>query len=95
MPGRSTNLDNLDNGSARAYCAFGKWGVGGGGGGEGVCGGEYLDIFSLVYHFFILFYPSLWETVRYRLKYWLKRSLNPNNQPIYVILIYRIGLRTD
>ena len=25
--------------------------------------------------------PSLWEMARYRLKYCLKRPLNPNNQP--------------
>ena len=24
---------------------------------------------------------SFWETTRYRLKYYLKRSFNPNNQP--------------
>ena len=36
-------------------------------------GGGCLDIFTLVHHFFLL----LWETARYRLKYCLKRSLNP------------------
>ena len=48
-------------------------------------GGGYLDIFSLIYHFYLLS-PSLWETARYRLKYCLKGPLNPNqptNQPSY------------
>ena len=40
-------------------------------------GGGCLDIFSLVYHFSFLT-PSLWETVRYRLKYCLKGPLSPN-----------------
>ena len=39
-------------------------------------GGGCLDIFSLIYHFSILS-PSLWETVRYRLKYCLKGPLSP------------------
>ena len=39
-------------------------------------GGGCLDIFSLVYQFSFLS-PSLWETVRYRLKYFLKRPLSP------------------
>ena len=39
-------------------------------------GGGCLDIFSLIYHFSFLS-PSLWETVRYRLKYCLKGPLNP------------------
>ena len=39
-------------------------------------GGGYLEIFTLIYHFFPLS-PSLWETARYRLKYCLKGSLNP------------------
>ena len=46
-------------------------------------GGGCLDIFSLIYHFYLLS-PSLWETARYRLKYCLKGPLNPNqptNQP--------------
>ena len=48
-----------------------------------VCtGGGRLDIFTLIYPFFLLS-PSLWETVRYRLKYCLKGPLNPKstNQP--------------
>ena len=40
-------------------------------------GGGCLDIFTLIYPFFPLS-PSLWETARYRLKYWLKGPLNPN-----------------
>ena len=43
-------------------------------------GGGCLDVFTLVYHFSFLS-PSLWETIRYRLKYCLKGSLSPNNQP--------------
>ena len=39
-------------------------------------GGGCLDIFSLNYHFSFLS-PSLWETVRYRLKYCHKGPLNP------------------
>ena len=39
-------------------------------------GGGCLDIFTLIYHFSSL-PPSLWETTRYRLKYCLKRPLNP------------------
>ena len=40
-------------------------------------GGGCLDIFSLIYHFFLLS-PPLWETARYRLKYCLKGPLDPN-----------------
>ena len=40
-------------------------------------GGGCLDIFTLVYPFFLLS-PSLWETARYRLKYCLKGPLDPN-----------------
>ena len=39
-------------------------------------GGGCLDIFTLIYPFSPLS-PSLWETARYRLKYFLKGSLNP------------------
>ena len=45
-------------------------------------GGGYLDIFTLLYPFSPLS-PSLWETARYRLKYFLKGPLNakqPTNQ---------------
>ena len=41
-------------------------------------GGGCLDIFTLIYPFFLLS-PSLWETARYRLKYCLKGSLNPKS----------------
>ena len=49
---------------------------------EGAGGGWCLDIFTLLYLFSPLS-PSLWETVRYRLKYCLKGPLNPKstNQP--------------
>ena len=45
-------------------------------------GGGCLDIFSLIYLFSFLS-PSLWEAVRYRLKYCLKGPLSPKqlNQP--------------
>ena len=39
-------------------------------------GGACLDLFSLIYRFSFLS-PSLWETVRYRLKYCLKGPLSP------------------
>ena len=39
-------------------------------------GGGCLDIFTLLYLFSPVS-PSLWETVRYRLKYCLKGPLNP------------------
>ena len=50
-------------------------------------GGGCLDIFTLIYPFFPLS-PSLWETARYRLKYCLKRPLNPKptNQPTNYML---------
>ena len=61
VPGRPTCFEYS---RARTYCA---WSRSGGGG---------LDIFSLDYHFSLLS-PSLWETVRYRLKYCLKGPLSP------------------
>ena len=39
-------------------------------------GGGCLDIFTLIYPFSPVS-PSLWETARYRLKYFLKGPLNP------------------
>ena len=39
-------------------------------------GAGCLDIFTLICSFSLS--PSLWETVRYRLKYCLKGPLNPN-----------------
>ena len=47
-------------------------------------GGGCLDIFTLIYPFFPLS-PSLWEMVRYRLKYCHKGPLNqkqPTNQTL-------------
>ena len=44
-------------------------------------GGGCLDIFTLIYPFSPLS-PSLWETARYRLKYCLKRPLNPKQPTI-------------
>ena len=55
-------------------------------------GGGCLDIFTLIYPFFLPS-PSLWETARYRLKYCLKGGpLNPKqptNQspPLWVSLL--------
>ena len=51
--------------------------VGAGGGGK-----SCLDIFTFVYPFSPLS-PSLWETVRYRMKYCLKRPLNPKQQTLF------------
>ena len=48
-----------------------------------------LDIFTLIYPFSSLS-PSLWETARYRLKYCLKRPLNPKqptNQSYLITLL--------
>ena len=61
VPGRPTILITVGQGSAALA-------VGAGGG----C----LDVFALIYPFSSLS-PSLWETARYRLKYCLKRPLNP------------------
>ena len=68
MPGRPTILNTVGQGPTALA-------VGAGGG----C----LDIFTLIYPFSSLS-PSLWETARYRLKYYLKGPLNPKqptNQP--------------
>ena len=69
VPGRPTNLDYS---RVRACCACSR------------CGwGDVWTFFPLIYPFSPLS-PSLWETVRYRLKYCLKRPLNPKqptNQP--------------
>ena len=64
-PGRPTNLDLS---RARACCACSR------------CGGGLFGHFSLIYQFYLRS-PSLWETARYRLKYYLKGPLNPINQP--------------
>ena len=56
-------------------------------------GGGCLDIFTLIYPFSPLS-PSLWETARYRLKYCLKRPLNPkqptNQSPCWNIRKYML-----
>ena len=44
-------------------------------------GGGCLDIFNILCHFSPLS-PSLWETTRYRLKYWLQGPLNPKHPTI-------------
>ena len=61
VPGRPTILITVGQGPVALA-------VGAGGGG--------LDIFTLIYPFSFLS-PSLWETVRYRLKYCLKWPLSP------------------
>ena len=61
VPGRPTILVTVGQGPIALA-------VGAGGGG--------LDIFTLIYPF-SSFSLSLWETARYRLKYCLKRPLNP------------------
>ena len=68
VPGRPTNLDTVGQGPIALAV-----------GADGGC----LDIFTLIYPFFLLS-PSLWEMARYRLKYCLKGPLNPKqptNQP--------------
>ena len=60
VPWRPTNLERVGQGPS--VLAVGA-------------GGGCLDIFTLVYHFFLS--PSLWETARYRLKYCLKGPLSP------------------
>ena len=61
-------------------------------------GGGCFDIFSLAYQSSLLS-PSLWETARYTLKYFLKGPLSPkqptNNQHVHVELIYRKFIVTD
>ena len=53
-------------------------------------GAGCLDSFTLLYSFSPLS-PSLWETARYRLKYYLKGSLNPK-QPTKPTNKINIGL---
>ena len=58
-------------------------------------GGDCLDIFSLIYHFSFPS-PSLWKTVRYRLKYCLKVPLSPKqlaNQFIFKLDWFKIILQ--
>ena len=61
----------MDYSRARAYCACSRCGW--------VLFGHFYSHLSLFSYF-----PSLWETTRYRLKYSLKGSLSPNttNQPL-------------
>ena len=47
-------------------------------------GGGCLDIFTLIYPFSPLS-PFLWETARYKLKYCLKKPLNPK-QPAKICI---------
>ena len=61
VPGRPTDLIAVGQGPTALAV----------GAGEGC-----LDIFTLIYPFFPPS-PSLWKTVRYRLKYCLKGPLNP------------------
>ena len=61
VPGRPTNWDNS---GARAYCACSRFGSG--------LFGHFSTIFNFSFHF-----PSLLGTACYRLKYCLKRLLNP------------------
>ena len=56
-------------------------------------GGGCLDIFTLDYPFFPLS-PSLWETVRYRLKYCLQGPLNPR-QPTKTMTDICLRLKDD
>ena len=51
-------------------------------------GGGCLDIVTLIYPFSPLS-PSLWETARYKLKYYLKGPLNPN-QPTVRLLFFLV-----
>ena len=54
---------NMDDGKARAYCACGL--------------GLLWTLFTFAYHFSFIS-PSLWETAKYRLKYYIKWPLSPN-----------------
>ena len=53
---------NLDNSRARVYCTCSR------------CGGLFGHFFLA--SIFSLFFSTLWETARYRLKYCLKGPLN-------------------
>ena len=78
VPGRPTNLDKS---RARAYCACSRCRLRGGGGGVGHFFSP-LSFFSLS--------PSLRETARYRLKYFLKGPLNPKQPTNHYPLEARI-----
>ena len=56
-------------------------------------GGGCLDIFSLTYHTYFLS-PVLLKTARYRLRYCLKRLLNPKYFNQLTNLIYRYDWNT-
>ena len=56
-------------------------------------GGRCLDIFTLIYPFPPLT-PSLWETARYRLKYYLKGPLS-QKQPTNLLLKYLCDTADD
>ena len=69
VPGRPTGLDNS---GARAYCAYGGCGMG--------LFGHFFSHLSLLFSFSLTLGDD--QTARYRLKYCLKGSLNPQcNQP--------------
>ena len=69
VPGRPTTLDKC---RARAYCTCSRCGWG--------LFGHFYSPLS-----FSSLSPSLWETVRYRLKYCLKGLLNPK-QPKKIVI---------
>ena len=78
VPGRPTNLDKS---RARTFCACSRcrWRL-------------FGHFFSRLYFSFPS--PSLWETARYRLKYYLKGPLNPKqptNQPLQRNITIKYG----
>ena len=50
-------------------------------------GGSCLDIFTVIYPFSSLS-PSLWKSGRYRLKYCLKKPLNPKQPTNYCLHLF-------
>ena len=73
MPGKFSvpvGPADLDNSRARACCICSGWAF-------------YLDIFSLVYLFFLLS-PSPREMAQYRLKHCLKGPLNPKQSTNHI-----------
>ena len=72
---------NLDYSRAKAYCTCSR------------CGWGLFGHFTVVYPFSPLS-PSLWEPARYRLKYCLKRPLNPT-QPTNQIQGRRRLVKSD
>ena len=75
VPGRSISLD-----CSRARPAVLAVGAGRG----------RLDIFSLFYHFSFLS-PSLWKTIRYKLKYCLKGPLSPKQPTNQIIPLLTVN----